>query len=133
MNIVKKVLKLNLPIGKYAVYGSGPMSIRGIRESHDIDLIVTPDLYKDLLISGWQEAGSGDKKHLKTDDIEIFDNWWDFDNYHPNVEQLINDAEMIEGVAFVKLDEVVKWKKAFGREKDLRDVKLIQKYLSSGS
>lgn len=41
--------KLNLPDGQYAVYGSGPMAVRGIKEAHDLDVVVARDLYKKLL------------------------------------------------------------------------------------
>ncbi len=104
------------------------MALHGIRESRDIDLIVTTNLYNELHRSGWQEEGSGSKKHLVRDNIEIFSSW-DFDNYHPIPKQLINEAEIIDGVAVVQLSEVMKWKNAFGREKDLADIKLIQDYL----
>ncbi len=39
--LFKKVKNLNLPIGDYALFGSAPMGIRGLRECHDIDIIVT--------------------------------------------------------------------------------------------
>jgi len=132
MDILKQALDLNLPLGKYAIFGSGPMAIRGIREPQDIDIIVTPSLYKELHHLGWREEGSGRKKHLVNNSIEIFDSW-DFDNYNPNLEQLIREAEIINGVPIVQLDEVIKWKKAFGGDKDLADIKLIQNYLQHKS
>ena len=36
--------KLNLPNDKYAVFGSGPLAIYGIRDSEDIDIIVKSEL-----------------------------------------------------------------------------------------
>ncbi len=128
MDILNQVSELNLPLGKYAIFGSGPMAIHGIRDSQDIDLIVISSLYEDLLFSGWQEEGNGGNRHLVKGNIEIFDKW-DFENYYPNPEQLINEAEIINGVAVIQLSEVIKWKNAFGRDKDLADVKLIQNYL----
>ena len=44
---------------------------------------------------------------------------WNYGSYQPDVQKLIAEAEMIEGVPFVQLEEVRKWKEAFGREKDL--------------
>ena len=38
-DLFQKVKELNLPKGKYALFGSAPMGLRGIRECHDIDII----------------------------------------------------------------------------------------------
>jgi len=48
MNFLKyleEVREMNLPLGKYAIFGSGPLAVRRIRDTKDIDLIVTPDIY----------------------------------------------------------------------------------------
>ena len=45
-----EVKKLNLPKGKYAIFGSGPLAIRNIRDTHDLDVIVKNDIYKDRLL-----------------------------------------------------------------------------------
>jgi len=42
---------------------------------------------------------------------------------------LIDDAEIIDGLPFVKLEYVVKYKKQDGREKDLKDIETIEKFL----
>ena len=39
---------LNLPKGKFAIFGSGPLSVRGLRENEDLDVLVTPDLWNEL-------------------------------------------------------------------------------------
>lgn len=41
---------------------------------------------------------------------------------------LIDTAEVIDGVPFTNLDEVILWKTAMGREKDLNDLELIANY-----
>ena len=63
---------------------------------------------------------------IELGNMEIFNTWtpW-FDD----VEPLIDDAEIIEGYPFVKLEKVIEWKTSFGREKDLKDLKLIEEYL----
>ncbi len=45
MNIVKEVKSLGLPEGEYAVFGSGPLAVHKIRDTRDIDLLVSPKLY----------------------------------------------------------------------------------------
>jgi hypothetical protein len=41
---------------------------------------------------------------------------------------MIGSAEKIENFPFVQLKYVIEWKTQFGREKDKRDIELIQKY-----
>ena len=45
MNIVDQVKSLNLPLGQYAVTGSGVMAAHSIRDYKDIDLLVTLELF----------------------------------------------------------------------------------------
>ena len=42
------VTKLDLPIGQYAITGSGALGIRNLREIGDIDIIVTAELWNVL-------------------------------------------------------------------------------------
>lgn len=50
-------------------------------------------------------------------------------NYKPDTENLIKSAEIISGVPFLTLQELMKFKKALGREKDLQDIKLMKQHL----
>ena len=49
----------------------------------------------------------------------------------PRQKNLLKMAEIIEGIPFAPLTEVLKWKKAFGRPKDVVDIELIEQYLES--
>ncbi len=40
--------KLNLPKGKFSIFGSGPLAIRGLRENKDLDILVTHNLWYKL-------------------------------------------------------------------------------------
>ena len=118
---------IGLPAGSYAIFGSGPMAVRGLRDCHDIDLIVTEEVFNEYKNeSGWElkDVENGDEV-LANDGVEIFNDWgpgeW-------NVKQLIEDSEIIEGLPFVRLIEVLKWKKLLKREKDLKDIEMIEKY-----
>ena len=56
MNIIKLVKKLDLPIGQYVVFGSGPLDVHGIRETWDVDICVKPELFEKLkLTKEWEE------------------------------------------------------------------------------
>ena len=125
-----KVKKLNLPIGEYALFGSAPMGVRGLRECRDIDIIVTNGLWKEFLDNfGWKLVKTQDKDKysdgLERDGIELWKDWW------PgwDVNKLIKEAEMIDGLPFVRLEKVLEWKKFIAKEKDLKDVELLEKFL----
>jgi len=124
--------KLNLPVGEYAIFGSGPMGIRNLRKCTDIDFIATDKLFTELKRQPqWKEGVTClgmEKLDCKNGrgDVEAIKEWapgsW-------NIEQLIKNAEVIDGLPFVRLEEVLKWKKLWGREKDQKDIKIIEKYL----
>jgi len=120
---------LNLPCDEYAVFGSGPLAVHGIRESKDIDIIVKPELWNKLIKKYSVKKADCGGNCFKVNKIEIYQDWrpW-FDD----VNKLINDADIFEGIKFVKLKYVLEWKKAYAREKDLKDVKLIEEYQKRG-
>lgn len=121
---IEQLKALNLPQGSYAIFGSGPLAVRGIRDAKDLDIVVRKDVWDELAEKyPKNEKGNG----LQIGDIEAFDSWspWFED---PNM--LIDTAEIIDGLPFVRLEHVVSWKKAMGREKDLNDLQLIEKFLN---
>ena len=123
--IVAKMKELNLPKNTYVVFGSGPMAAAGLRESNDIDLLVSKDVFVKLKEAGWKEqVKSLDDKPLTHEIFEAHNNW-NFSSYNPTLEHLLASATEVEGIPFASLNEVRKWKIASGRPKDLNDVKLI--------
>jgi hypothetical protein len=121
--------RLALPVGEYAVFGSGPLWVRSIRESEDIDIIARGAAWEWAKVNGKTgiKEGSGlDYASFFDGSIEVYHVWypgeWDID-------QLIDTAEMVDGVPFVGLEHVIAWKKIMGREKDAIDLALIEEYL----
>lgn len=121
------VLKLGLPQGSYAVFGSGPMAVRGMRDAVDIDLIVTDELWQQYAATGKYRIEKG--FDLIMHDVSLIADW---KKWFPDNLPLIESADIIDGLPFVKLSYVLEWKRALGREKDLRDIALIQEYLGRG-
>ncbi len=133
MDIFKEVRDLNLPLGQYIVVGSGTMEALGIRKSKDIDLVVTEDLYKEFEKKGWEKKQVSENRFgIKQGKYEMFK---DFvcGNYRPDAAELINNAQIINGLPFLPLEELLKFKKELGREKDLKDIELIEEYLKQVS
>ena len=130
-NLFENLKKLKLPEGKYAIFGSGPMCVRGLRECRDLDVIITEDIFVEYSKKPeWKTQKYNTTFYLENEGIEIWKDW--APDYMPNVwdiERLIAAADIINDLPFVKLEEVLKWKKALRREKDLKDIKLIEDYL----
>jgi hypothetical protein len=129
VDIFAQVKALKLPDWQYVVFGAGPLAAHGIRETNDVDLFVTAVLYQRLKAAGWSEKTTSTGGLYLNSGIYEADDTWECGEYNPTIEELIEAAEVIQGVPFAPLDEVLKWKRAFGRPKDLSDVRLIEEHL----
>ena len=127
MKYLNELGSLNLPAGKFAIFGSGPMAIRGIRESKDLDIIVKQDVW-DSLIKKYPMLLHSNPTCLKIGNIEVYKDWLELSD---RINEIIDGAETIANFPYVQLKYVVEWKTQFGREKDLKDIELIQKYNDS--
>jgi len=126
------LLSLNLPPKDYIVMSGGSMLAHGLK-----DFINDLDIYaKD---KAWEKACSistpiptsrnvGQVIKLFDEKIEILNKWapgeW-------NVDELINTADIIEGIQFINLEYLEKWMLTSKREKDLVNAKIIREYLNS--
>lgn len=123
----------NLPAGKYAIGGSGPLGIRGIREINDIDILVSDELRDDLIKKyGIVDDGKTKKVSFPNGDIDAF---WEGSFYtqkgdpnDPKVKDIILHAEIIDDLPFESLDNIIYFKRKMNRPKDLEDIKLIEKW-----
>jgi len=132
VDIFSRVKKFNLPVGQYAVFGSSLLDVWGLRKAQDLDIIVLPELYKQLKKEGWLEKQAhgfpmlvnGDA-NVTTVQVKPTDG-----EYSPDRIKLIKDAVILRGIPFVRVEEVIACKTAYNREKDLKDIKLLQEYLA---
>jgi hypothetical protein len=128
MNITERIKKLKLPFGQYVVVGSAVLEVLGIRSANDIDIAVTPKLFKKLQATGdWKKEERYDKIFLKQDGIDIIPQLaWS--GYATTTAEAIASAIVIDGISFMNLEELKKFKTALGREKDKADITLIENY-----
>lgn len=128
MNIFEKLKELDLPFGEYVSVGSCPLAARGIREASDLDIAVTNKLLGRLIESKkYQQVERYGRTFLKTDGVDIIPQL-DWEDYSTTVEEAIETADVINGYPFLSIPETIKFKRAMGREKDFRDIKLLEDY-----
>ncbi len=131
-NIIAEVKQLEFPLGKYSVVGSGALSVRKIREHNDLDIIVTDDLYAQLKNNGWEERQKNNGHfNLYKENVEIDKNFSNIANCDLKTEAVIKNSDIINGVPFMSLKDLLILKQALGREKDFKDIESINKYLES--
>lgn len=121
--------KLNLPIWKYAIFGSWPLWVRNIRESQDLDLLVTQDLWNELVLKYEKYLLLEPYEHIQIWEIEIMQACVHLD--FEKINEMIKNADIIENLPFVKLEDIRDWKTNMWREKDFKDVDLINNYLEN--
>lgn len=130
-SVLGELHELELPKGSYMVMGSGILDALGIRKAHDVDLVLSTDLYTELVADGWTEGTSSDgKPRLEHGMIEAYDRWTDEASVK-TLDELLIDAEWVNGVPYNSLAKLSLYKARRGQDKDLADLALIQQYLDS--
>lgn len=136
MQITSNIKNLGLSQDDTVVVGSGILDACGLRESKDIDLVVTEEAYAKLLNDTRFHKEINHGREILVDDIfEIGTNWtvsgktWKYSD-------LLNYSVVIDGVRYVTVEFLFDAKKSWiasgdGRQKDIDDVILMEKYLNS--
>lgn len=120
--LIERVKALPFPKEDYWVITGGAMVLYGLREqTHDIDLGCTSRLADELEQQGAEVSirKDGTRKLVLDGDVEIMENW------------LYDRVETVEDIPVISLKGLKEMKLSLGREKDLRDVALIDAYLAS--
>lgn len=127
--IIKRINELDLPVNSYVVFGSGPLAAASIRKANDIDIFSSSTLFHELEQRGWKKRlGINGKTILFNEFFEVSDEWR-FGEYNAKLKDLLVTADYINGVPFVNIYELRKWKKLMNRDKDIRDVAAIDAYI----
>lgn len=136
MDIFTRVKELNFPIGHYVVVGSGILAAKGIRETNDLDIVVSQELFEKCKTAGWEvlpwtkESIPG-KEWLKRGDVEVYVQL-SRKTGSISAKELLENAEVIDGIPFISLEDLVDFKREYGRPKDFEDIKLIEAHIERG-
>jgi hypothetical protein len=114
--------------------GCAGLAALGLRECIDIDLLVTPDVFEDLKARGWKHEvvsiEGRPRERLSHREVEAFKDYWCNGKAY-GIPAMIGRAQVICGVQFISIPDFLEVKRAMGRNKDLRDIELIEAYLRS--
>ncbi len=130
--LMQRLLSLNLPAKDYAVFGSAPMALHGLKTlKNDIDVIARGEAWEKAKEHCFPEESpmrSGNFLKLFDGKIEIYHCWFPKDAW--NVDELIDNAEVVDGVRYVRLEDVLKYKKSRNAPKDKADIEALERYLT---
>lgn len=134
IDLFDKIRALTFPDGQYVIVGSGIMAAKGIREAHDLDIVVTPELFEKCRNEGWEvrpwtKPGMEGKEWLKKGNVDLHLEVSSGD-VRSTAEDLLREAEIMNGIPFITLQQLIAFKRAYGRPKDFEDIKLIEEYLA---
>lgn len=118
-DIIDRLNKLGLDKNEYWVITGSAMVMYGLREeTEDIDIGCSKKLADALEKQyGSKIQADGTRKIIIDNDIEIFENW---------IYDEVND---VRGIPVVSLTGLYQMKHSLGRDKDFKDIALIDAYL----
>lgn len=135
MNTLLKLQEINLNTNNCVVIGSGILSAYGIRDSHDIDVVTTPDIYCSLAATSRFIKSDSYGQEVLTDDIFEIRTSWGVLGKDQTFDDLRAQSVIVNGVCYTSIEFLLAVKKSWiqsgnDRPKDLADVKLIEEFLN---
>lgn len=136
MDIFKEIKQIGLPDNNFVVVGSAILQIKNIREANDLDILVSKNSYEQFKSSsGWKliernPIGREKWEFIEREYVQIYFRFYGAKEYNLDYF-LINPshAEVINGIHFISLKELIRSKQEWGRPKDIKDIDLIKEYL----
>lgn len=133
--LFKDLKGLALPADDFVIAGSAPLYIRDLRdEVSDLDVVAGERCWRQAQpLGSLQPAPYGDvlsvgvveRKARPVGPIEVLNAW--FPPLFGNVAQLIENAEVVDGLRFLTLQDTYRWKERLGREKDRDDLSRVRR------
>lgn len=124
--LVQQLIDLNLPEGEWALFGSGPLLLRGwITDIGDVDVFARGHALRKAESLGVPEPiGEAGNECIRIgDDLTVLKTW----PFGPaNIDTMIDTAEKIEGIPCVRLEHIVAYMERFDRPKDRERLAIIE-------
>jgi len=119
-DIINRLEDLNFDKSGYWVLAGSAMVLHGIRpETHDIDMGCTKEFADELETEGYPTVvmPDGTRRITYAEDVEIFEDW------------IFDRVVFVDEIPVISLDGLLEMKRSLGREKDMRDVQMIEEFL----
>lgn len=119
-DIINRLEDLNFDKNGYWVLAGSAMVLHGIRpETHDIDMGCTKEFADELETEGYPTTvmPDGTRRITYAEDVEIFEDW------------IFDRVVFVDEIPVISLDGLLEMKRSLGREKDMRDVQMIEEFL----
>ncbi len=128
--LIRRLIKLGDELGldrrEFVIFGSGPLLAHGLRQSiRDLDIVARGETWHRVSRHGFPATGpiSGAPMALFWGHLIQFSPQWispDWDTDH-----LIGQAEIIQGLPFAQLTDVLAYKQILDRPKDRPDIEAL--------
>lgn len=119
-DIINRLEDLNFDKSRYWVLAGSAMVLHGIRpETHDIDMGCTKEFTDELETEGYPTVvmPDGTRRITYAEDVEIFEDW------------IFDRVVFVDEIPVISLEGLLEMKRSLGREKDMRDVQMIEEFL----
>ena len=122
--MIDQLKALELPEGDWALFGSGPLLLRGwIDEVRDFDVITRGRAWEAVQTIGEPEVFENGRTMYRIASDLTFGNYWFYGDF--DIAELIDSAEMIDGVPCVALEHIVEYKEIADRPRDRQHLAVI--------
>ncbi len=122
---IEMVQHLGLKPGTYVVIGGAVLEALNLRDTNDVDIVVSDDVYayyRDK--KHWSEyVQDNGKKILSHDGYNLMHTWMSH-----NLKRLKKHSFVVEDVAFMGVEDLIEAKRRLGRRKDVSDITLLEQY-----
>lgn len=119
-DIIKIIKGMDLPLSEYWITSGAGLVLQGVKKTtRDIDLGGTTKLIEHFISEGCSYKTSEDNSRIVEvgDNVEILENW------------LVDEIVFIDGLPVGSLESIKRQKKQLGRDKDIKDIELIDEHL----
>lgn len=124
--LFERLREMQIPPGHYAVFGSGPLLARGvIDEANDLDVVCRgPAWTRALELGDVELLDEGVEVVSACDGTITFGRSWAYGDF--DIDDLIDTADLMDGLPFVRIEHVVAFKRIADRPKDRVHLALLE-------
>ena len=122
---LRRLMDLSLPRGHWALFGSGPLLVRGwIDDVGDLDVVSRGDAWETARTLGQPSVLSDGNEIVTIDPGVTVGQTWLYGDL--DIDELIDTAEILAGIPCVRLEHIIAYKRISDRPKDRLHLAIIE-------